>query len=332
MTSVVTAPEPPLGSKENPHAFKKGQKDRIKGHYYLKNDQLKYWDGKKLRNKEKDKKYNQYYKRKKKEKLKKYYKEYREKNKDKIKKNRKEYYEKNKEKMKEYREKLKKYYKEYRENNKEKMKEWRENNQDKIKKNKKEYYEKNQDKIKECSKEYRENNKVKIKEYKKHHFEENKEKINEYRRTYVKERRKNDPVFNLRVNMSSRLHLALRGQNAYKNETTFEYISCRVKYLYHYIELQFESWMTWNNWGVYDPNGPRTWQIDHRKPCASFDLNDEEQVYMCWHWTNLQPLCSKENTINKKDKFDPETFRYKWWGKEIGWLGIPKYLMPNTSL
>lgn len=282
MTSVVTAPEPPLGSEDNPHVFKHGEK-KFKGHYYLKNDKVKEWDGKKLKNKERDKKY---------------YAEYHEKNKEKIKKNRKEYRKKNKERDK-------KYNAEYRENNKEK-----------IKTQKKEYRKKNKQKIYKKSREWLENNKEKM-------------KVN--RRAYIKERKKNDPVFNLTVNIHARVITTLRRQNAYKNENTFKHISCSIKYLYHYIEAQFESWMTWNNWGVYNPNGPRTWQIDHRKPCDSFDLNDEEQVYMCWHWTNLQPLGSKENTVNKRNKFDPLTFRYKWWGKEIGWLGIPKYLMPNNS-
>ena len=47
--------------------------------------------------------------------------------------------------------------------------------------------------------------------------------------------------------------------------------------------------------------------------------------------TNLQPLCSKENIVNKNSKFDPKTFRYKWIDRETGWVGIPKYLMAQAG-
>ena len=147
------------------------------------------------------------------------------------------------------------------------------------------------------------------------------EKIREER----KKRYKTDPLFRLYRRMHSRVYQALKAQNASKNERTMEYVNCSVAQLYNYIESQFETWMTWDNLGIYDPNGPKSWQIDHRRPCDNFDLNDEEQKYMCFHWTNLQPLYSKENVVDKNNKFDESTFRYKWMGREIGWVGIPSY-------
>jgi len=41
--------------------------------------------------------------------------------------------------------------------------------------------------------------------------------------------------------------------------------------------------MTWENHG-------EIWEIDHIKPCNSFDLTDIEQQKQCFHYTNLQPL------------------------------------------
>jgi hypothetical protein len=41
--------------------------------------------------------------------------------------------------------------------------------------------------------------------------------------------------------------------------------------------------MNWDNHGII-------WEIDHIKPCASFDLSDIEQQKQCFHYTNLQPL------------------------------------------
>ncbi len=45
--------------------------------------------------------------------------------------------------------------------------------------------------------------------------------------------------------------------------------------------------MTWDNYGK--------WQIDHKIPCASFDLTDPEQQKSCFHFSNLQPLWAKDN-------------------------------------
>lgn len=45
--------------------------------------------------------------------------------------------------------------------------------------------------------------------------------------------------------------------------------------------------MTWDNLGE--------WQIDHRKPCVSFDLTDPEQQRACFHYSNLQPLWEADN-------------------------------------
>ena len=45
--------------------------------------------------------------------------------------------------------------------------------------------------------------------------------------------------------------------------------------------------MSWDNYGK--------WHIDHIIPCASFDLADETQQRLCFHFTNLQPLEASEN-------------------------------------
>ena len=35
--------------------------------------------------------------------------------------------------------------------------------------------------------------------------------------------------------------------------------------------------------------------VDHKKPCASFDLSQEKAQRECFHYTNLQPLWAKDN-------------------------------------
>ncbi len=88
-----------------------------------------------------------------------------------------------------------------------------------------------------------------------------------------------------------------------------EYVGCDVKTLREHIQKQFLKGMTWENQGK--------WHIDHRKPCARFDLNKEEERHQCFHYTNLQPLWGPDN-LSKSDQHDEASFQYIWKGEE-GW-------------
>ncbi len=59
--------------------------------------------------------------------------------------------------------------------------------------------------------------------------------------------------------------------------------------------------MTWENYASH-------WTIDHIKPIAAFDVNDELEVKKINHYTNLQPLLVKEN-LAKSSKFNGLTYR-----------------------
>lgn len=52
--------------------------------------------------------------------------------------------------------------------------------------------------------------------------------------------------------------------------------------------------MTWGNYGPI-------WHVDHKRPCAGFDLTDPAQQRECFHYTNLQPLFAEEN-MSKRDQ------------------------------
>ena len=47
--------------------------------------------------------------------------------------------------------------------------------------------------------------------------------------------------------------------------------------------------------GMTFENHGEVWEFDHIIPCALFDLNDEEQLKICFHHTNLIPLFKEEN-------------------------------------
>jgi uncharacterized protein (DUF983 family) len=113
---------------------------------------------------------------------------------------------------------------------------------------------------------------------------------------YHRERRKNDPAFKIRCNLSSRIYQAVKSQNTKKHHATMILTDCTKEFLKDWFEHQFDSKMSWENHGKY-------WHIDHVIPCASYDLLIEEEQYKCCNWKNLRPCEGKAN-ISKGSKID----------------------------
>lgn len=126
-------------------------------------------------------------------------------------------------------------------------------------------------------------NKHKIQEQSKIYREQHKDKTNKQ----FKEKYSNNPIFKVAVLFRGMLYLNLKKQLATKQNHSKEICGCTWKELVNHIESQFQTDMSWSNYGK--------WQIDHIKPCASFDLSKTEQLFECFHFTNLQPLWAKEN-------------------------------------
>ena len=57
--------------------------------------------------------------------------------------------------------------------------------------------------------------------------------------------------------------------------------------------------MTWENHGIYNGEINYGWDIDHIIP-ISFAKSEEDMLKLN-HYTNLQPLCSKNNRDIKKN-------------------------------
>lgn len=91
------------------------------------------------------------------------------------------------------------------------------------------------------------------------------------------------------------MYRALKG--ASKALKPMEYLGCSALELREHLEDQFTDGMTWENYGE--------WEIDHVRPCASFDFTKEEDIHACFHFTNTQPLWRADNR-RKKDKWEPD--------------------------
>ncbi len=96
-------------------------------------------------------------------------------------------------------------------------------------------------------------------------------------------------------------------KNYSKQHHSIDYLGCTIYEFKIHLQNQFKDGMTLNNHGE--------WHIDHIRPCASFDLTNEEELFMCFHYTNLQPLWAKENQ-QKSSKYDTITFNRVWTGTE----------------
>jgi hypothetical protein len=129
-------------------------------------------------------------------------------------------------------------------------------------------------------------------------YESNPEKRKEYREKHKprklerrKERRSDDPIFNIINRVRGRLYKYLKSNNIVKTNKTFEIVGCTPEFLKEHLEKQFVGGMNWEN--------RDEWHIDHIIPLSS--AKTEEDIYKLCHYTNLQPLWAEEN-MKKSNK------------------------------
>ena len=177
----------------------------------------------------------------------------------------------------------------------------RDTNKERTRKKNQEYYKKNKESLLKKNKIYRKNNKDKIniqrKEYRnrpeivKHVKMKNKEYLPK-RKIKIKERRKNDLNFQLSEILRAGFNRFIKGSS----DSYRKCIKCDYTFLMKWLEFQFNDKMNWNNLGSY-------WHIDHILPVSLFNFEKEKEKFICYNWTNLQPLEKKEN-ISKSNKIE----------------------------
>ena len=174
-----------------------------------------------------------------------------------------------------------KYQNNYNNKNKNRIKEYNKTYQ-------KEYYSLNKEKIQKRIQEKKE----KIQKYNKEYYYNNKVKYSDY----SKQKYKQDPQFKLKQILRCRFYDLLNKKK--KEKSIINLIDCSIKELKQYLEQQFKPEMTWENHGI-------VWEIDHIKPCNSFNLINIEEQKQCFHYTNLQPLF-KTTEIAKQYGYENE--------------------------
>lgn len=107
------------------------------------------------------------------------------------------------------------------------------------------------------------------------------ERINEIRRRRWIE----EPQFRLSEILRARLRGALGRRQ--KSGSSVELLGCTIEEAVAHIEAQFQPGMTWDDRGA--------WHIDHKRPLASFNLEEPADLAAACHFTNLQPLWKLDN-------------------------------------
>ena len=184
------------------------------------------------------------------------------------------------------------------------MREWMRKNPDKAKVNHRNTYLKYKDSVsfREKRKAYRESSKVQKAATDKEYREANKEKIALNKRSYylknrehlikanvarAVERRKTDTIYNLKSVLRTQIIVNLVKRKYKKSLKTEELLGAKIEVVKAHLESLFAPDMTWENHGTHG------WHIDHKIPLAS--AKNKEDVYVLFHYKNLQPLWAIEN-------------------------------------
>lgn len=140
-------------------------------------------------------------------------------------------------------------------------------------------------------------------------------RTNEASKKNSKRRRKEDPSYKLRCNVSWSIFDHLRRVGCKKNNNScLKYLPQSIEDMQKYIEISWSNpenlthdgkvWMNWQNWGVYNQHtwndadqSTWTWQVDHIKPHSEFHYitMDCDEFRACWALSNLRPLSAKIN-------------------------------------
>lgn len=112
---------------------------------------------------------------------------------------------------------------------------------------------------------------------------------------YARERRNSSPQAKLEDNLRRGQRKVLNG--GAKTGKYVDVLGCSHEELRAHIESLFAPGMSWSN------RGRPGWEIDHKRPLCSFDLQNPEEWAIAGHHKNLQPLWSADNRAKGK-KYD----------------------------
>jgi hypothetical protein len=173
------------------------------------------------------------------------------------------------------------------------------------------YYRKNRERLLKKSREKYHENIEQEHERTKKYKQDNKELIKTRRNERARQKRKKDPSFKIRSNVSRSIRDGLKRDGGSKGGLSFlQFIGYSIFALKNHLESNFEPWMNWNNYGVFNlkkwddqDRSTWTWQIDHIIPQSEiiYSSMKDDNFKKCWSLSNLRPLSAKQNFLNGID-------------------------------
>lgn len=113
------------------------------------------------------------------------------------------------------------------------------------------------------------------------------EKRRLYNRNWAAKKSASSIQFRIAQNMRRRVRWAVASAKAHKAGKFHDLLGCSMMEFMRHMEAGFVPGMSWENYGQ--------WHVDHKVPCDSFDLSEEENQRKCFHYSNLQPLWAIDN-------------------------------------
>lgn len=97
----------------------------------------------------------------------------------------------------------------------------------------------------------------------------------------------------LQFRQKRKWQIALRRYILEGNKSSFyaPYFGLGITEMQKWIEIQFDETTNWDNFSS-------AWQFDHIVPVAYFDFEDEEDLKLCWNFTNIRVEKIKNNKTN----------------------------------
>jgi 5-methylcytosine-specific restriction endonuclease McrA len=109
---------------------------------------------------------------------------------------------------------------------------------------------------------------------------------------------KSNKAWVMKRRVSTTVANTMKKRGVSKNHQTWKTLPYSPEQLKEHLENQFDSKMTWDNYGTY-------WHIDHIYPQSllPYDSLEHPNFQKCWALENLRPLEAKAN-IKKGNKVD----------------------------
>lgn len=139
----------------------------------------------------------------------------------------------------------------------------------------KEYKKNHKKEISAYNKSYKLDHKEEIKVYNHDYNLNNRDTIQKRHTAYLKDRRKNNIEYKISVNCRNKIKKMVK-----VNYSSFKLVGCTPTFLKEWLQFNFKSGMTFDNYGSY-------WHIDHVIPCYHFNLSNDNEKKICFHWSNL---------------------------------------------